>query len=209
MLSGPGSVSSLPYGETEVRILRLVLFTIGFLIATCICSAQVAGHLNSSDAPVSIKRIDSPEPKMSFDFSQRPITINTKSPSLRRELTRPTPPKKQFLLMSALVYAAAAYDMRQTTLEKQRWNRSVSSRLQTCPQCISDGRLVWFSDSDPLARPIVNLPTPAYVAAGIALATGVNCLSLKMGRSHRFHKVWFVPQLISIGGNSWGGSTYR
>jgi hypothetical protein len=28
--------------------------------------------------------------------------------------------------------------------------------------------------SDPLARPLVKLPTPAYYASGFALATGLN-----------------------------------
>jgi hypothetical protein len=118
-------------------------------------------------------------------------------------------PKKPFLVLSGLTYAALGYDMAQTESEKQRWNRSVNRGLQTCPNCVSEGIFKWYSDGNPLARPVVNLPEPAYFATGIAIATGVNWLAWRMGRSRRFHKAWFVPQLISIGANTWGGSTYR
>jgi hypothetical protein len=59
-------------------------------------------------------------------------------------------------------------------------------------------------EQDPLAKPFARMPAPAYYAGGFALATGVNLLSYKMTRSRRWHRYSFLPQLISIGGNTFG-----
>lgn len=91
--------------------------------------------------------------------------------------------KKQFVVLSAVVYIAGLADMHQTM------------RVRNEP---------WWFERDPLARPIVRLPAPAYYATGLALATGVNWLSWKMGHSQRWHKMAFLPQVVSIVGNSYG-----
>lgn len=91
--------------------------------------------------------------------------------------------KKQFVVLSAAVYTASLADMHQTM------------RVRNEP---------WWFERDPLARPIVRLPAPAYYATGLALATGVNWLSWKMGHSRRWHKLAFMPQLFSVAGNSYG-----
>lgn len=97
-------------------------------------------------------------------------------------------PKKQFVLLGAGVYAAAAADMHQT-LHVRHYS--------------------WWWETDPLARPFVHLPAPAYYASGFALATGVNWLSWKMGRSRRWHKLAPLPQLFAIGGNTYGFKSNR
>lgn len=91
--------------------------------------------------------------------------------------------KRQFVALSAAVYAASLADMHETMRVR---NES------------------WWYERDPLARPIVRLPAPAYYATGLALATGVNWLSWKMGHSRRWRKLAFLPQLFSIAGNSYG-----
>lgn len=91
--------------------------------------------------------------------------------------------KRQFVILSAAVYTASIADMHQTmSVRNEPW---------------------WF-ERDPLARPIVRLPAPAYYATGLALATGVNWLCWKMGHSQRWHKMASLPQLFSVAGNSYG-----
>lgn len=87
------------------------------------------------------------------------------------------------MTLSTAVYAASLADMHETMRVR---NES------------------WWYERDPLARPIVRLPAPAYYTTGLALATGVNWVSWKMGHSRRWHKLAFVPQVISIAGNSYG-----
>jgi hypothetical protein len=64
-----------------------------------------------------------------------------------------------------------------------------------------------FHEADPFVRPLLNLPKPLYYASGTLLATSVNWLGLKMERSPRWHKIWWLPQAISIAGNL-GGFAY-
>ncbi len=96
--------------------------------------------------------------------------------------------KANFIILSAGVYAAGLADMHRT-LEKRK--------------------LPWWYETDPLARPFVQLPTPAYYATGLAMATGINWLSWKMGHSRRWRKLSFLPQVLTIGGNLYGFQSNR
>jgi len=91
--------------------------------------------------------------------------------------------KSQFIVLSAAVYAASVADMHQT---------------------LHNRKYFWWYEADPLARPFVRLPAPAYYAAGLTLATGINWVSWQMGHSRRWHKLAPVPQLLSIVGNTYG-----
>jgi hypothetical protein len=60
----------------------------------------------------------------------------------------------------------------------------------------------WWYETDSLAKPFVRLPAPVYDAAGLALATGADWLSWKMGRSRHWRKLAPISQVLSIGGTN-------
>lgn len=91
---------------------------------------------------------------------------------------------KLFVAIGVGTYAAAGLDMRETMVLK----RTVAH----------------FQENDPLARPLTRLPAPAYYAVGAVLVTGVNWMSLRMARSARWHRIWWLPQALAIGGNIFG-----
>jgi len=85
---------------------------------------------------------------------------------------------KSFFVLSAGVYTAAGLDMQ-----------------------LSESMLPHFDEKDPLARPFLRLPAPAYYASAALFATGINFLGWKMARSERWHKIWWLPQVTSMAGN--------
>jgi hypothetical protein len=98
---------------------------------------------------------------------------------------------RSFVALSAGVYAGTILDMYSTEKTKQWYSFSDP------PTKLS----AHFSDSDPLARPFVNLSAPAYYASGLVFATGLNLVAWKLKHSSRFHKVWWVPQTITVSVN--------
>ena len=88
---------------------------------------------------------------------------------------------RSFFVLSAGVYAAAGLDMQR-----------------------SEAMLPDFDERDPIARPFLRLPTPAYYASAALFATGMNFLGWKMARSARWHKIWWVPQVGDDGGKHGG-----
>jgi len=60
------------------------------------------------------------------------------------------------------------------------------------------------NELDPIVKPFTHLPTPLFLAGGVTFETGVNWLAWKMGRSRRWHRIWWLPQLCAIGGNAYG-----
>jgi hypothetical protein len=83
-----------------------------------------------------------------------------------------------YLILSAGVYSAAWLDMTETQ--------------SSMPN---------FTEADPLARPFLLLPKPLYYASGTMLGTAVNWLGWKMQRSERWHRIWWLPQAVSIAVN--------
>jgi hypothetical protein len=107
---------------------------------------------------------------------------------------------KLWIVSSLAAYTAAALDMHAT--------EEVVQRVQRIHKMYPGFLLDYSFESDPLARPLLHLPAPAYYACGAALATGVNWAALRMSRSKRFRRVWWIPQAVSVAGNMHGYSTY-
>jgi hypothetical protein len=101
-------------------------------------------------------------------------------PPLPREVRRAVKPplQKSFWVLTAGVYTAAGLDMQR-----------------------SESMLPNFDERDPIVRPFLRLPAPAYYASAALFATGVNYLGWKMARSERWHKIWWVPQIASMAGS--------
>jgi len=165
-------------------MIRRNIFGVAFLIL--FFSASTVRAQASFDEPTFRPTVSAPEVKKS-DFK-----IELAAPTRIREHNEAKPvrvgrfPKKQFLILSAAVYGASFVDMHQTMKER---------------------KYDWWYESDPLAKPFVRLPAPAYYATGFALATGLNWVSWKMGHSRRWHKLAVIPQLVAIGANTYGYKT--
>jgi hypothetical protein len=157
-------------------------FFIGFLFAT---DGKAQAH---SDNPLFRPTVFAPEVKKSdlkIELAAQPrIREHYDAKPVRAAHFR----RKQFLILSAAVYGASFADMHQTLKER---------------------KYDWWYESDPLAKPFVRLPAPAYYATGLAMATGVNWLSWKMGHSRKWHKLAAIPQLLAIGGNAYGYKSNR
>jgi len=100
--------------------------------------------------------------------------------------------EKAWLTLSALGYAATIADTRATMHD-----RSGSCAIPPCR----------FVEHDPIERPIVHLPQPAYYSIRIGETTFANFLGWKMKHSTRWYRhIWWAPQGIAIFGGTWGAA---
>ena len=60
-----------------------------------------------------------------------------------------------------------------------------------------------YIERNPIARPFVKHPFLHYTS-GLAAVTGANWVSWKLKHSSRWRKLWWLPQVVSIGLNTWG-----
>jgi hypothetical protein len=141
-----------------------------------------------SDEPIFRPTVFAPEVKKSNLNTEIAAPIKVKADNDIKLPSVPRFHKKQFLILSAAVYGASLADMHQTLRER---------------------KYSWWYETDPLARPFVGLPTPAYYATGLALAAGLNWISWKMGHSRKWRKLAAIPQLLAIGGNTYGYESNR
>jgi hypothetical protein len=141
--------------------------------------------------PAAMAQVNIPDPVLKIPTLPLPTnrlhsapTSMASSPIANSLRPAPKPPphfsRARFALLSASVYVAAFADMHQTLQERN---------------------LYGWREADPLARPLIRLPAPAYYASGLVMATGLNWLSWKMAHSRRWHKLAPIPQLLAVGGN--------
>jgi hypothetical protein len=156
------------------------LATLAAMFAARAAMAQDTSPDSRPDIPVLLLESKNP------NSSPRPPEPNPLQP--KPKSTTINFSKTRLILFSAAVYAASIADMHQTLDVRKNY---------------------WWHETDPLAKPLVRLPAPAYYATGLAMATGVNWLSWKMARSHRWHKLAPLPQIFSITGNPYGFHSNR
>jgi hypothetical protein len=161
------------------RILVVMIFEVIFASAPVMAQA---------DPPDSNPTLSGPLLGIARRGSHTPTERPAKANPLAQKPNPQHFSKAGFVFLSTVVYGAAIIDM-QRTLEVKR--------------------LPWWHETDPLAKPLVRLPAPAYYATGLALATSVNWFSWRMAHSRRWRKLSVIPQLIAISGNLYGYSTNR
>ena len=122
--------------------------------------------------PVSLTKMTAADSRIPIGVARAPLPHS----ELRRAV-KPALPKSYWVL-SAGVYTAAGLDMQR-----------------------SESMLPNFDERDPIVRPFLRLPAPAYYASAALFATGINFLGWKIARSERWHKVWWVPQVATMAGN--------
>jgi hypothetical protein len=128
------------------------------------------------------------ETKLSDSKPASPVRIAKAKPFAPKPKSPVRFSKTRFVLLSAAVYGAALTDMHQTL------------EVRKSP---------WWYETDPLAKPFVRLPAPAYYASGLAMATSLNWLSWTMAHSRRWHRLAPIPQSLSISGNLHGFHSNR
>ena len=122
--------------------------------------------------PVSLTKTTAADSRIPSGVALQPLPHS----ELRRAV-KPAAPKSYWVL-TAGVYTAAGLDMQR-----------------------SESMLPNFDEKDPIVRPLLRLPAPAYCASAALFATGINFLEWKMARSERWHKIWWVPQVATMAGN--------
>lgn len=167
---------------TFVVFAALSLSTLGCPPAKAQSAAPLPAPSMPSPSPSDIEnspvRIAS-APENSSLPSAPPIHITSRTDSLVKGVVRR--PFRSWLALSIAGQAAVLADVK-TTLDLRR-----SSPLT-------------FHESDPLARPFVNMPKPAYVGSAVALTAGLSLVSWKLSTSENgwLRRHWWLPQAAQI-----------
>jgi hypothetical protein len=164
----------------SMKTLSIFRFCTVLVLIFLVGATASAAHAQTEGIPIAILNAEIRAYKASFGISSTQDRDREWHP--RAAFIRPR--INSFTILAAGVYTANAMDMVKTQ--------------SSMPN---------FTERDPLARPLLLLPRPLYYASGVLMATGVNYFALRLRESPRFHKVWWLPQFISIGANL-GGFVY-
>jgi hypothetical protein len=161
---------------------------LGIFFLGSITTASTSFAQSDPSAPIPILSLTIPAAPPTEATPKLSLPAPKPAPLTRAPVSVAHPSKARFIILSAAVYGASLADMHQTLAVRNFY---------------------WWYETDPLARPFVHLPTSAYYATGLAMATGVNWLSWKMAHSRRWNKLAPIPQLLTIGGNLYGYRSNR
>lgn len=156
----------------------------------CVLGLSISGQIGQAQELKAPTNIDTVTETKLIKVAEPPLVTSERPISPTPRPTGKTPSPKLFLLTSVGVYSAALLDMRNTR--------------NAMNLCSSQPSQYVCHENNPLARPFVGLPAPAYYATGLALATGINWLSWKMARSEKFRRTWFLPQIAAMTANGLG-----
>ncbi|HUL35414.1 MAG TPA: hypothetical protein VL128_16125 [Candidatus Eisenbacteria bacterium] len=173
-----------------------------FVLLVFLCSARSVNGQSASSSQNVLS--ENPAPKASARDMNESAGESAKAAAINNPAARShrfTMTTNLWIASSLAVYTAAALDMNATEETVRRVN-ALHKRVPWFPENYS-------FESNPLARPLLKLPAPAYYACGIALATGINYVGLRMSHSKRFRRVWWLPQALSVAGNTHGYLSYQ
>jgi hypothetical protein len=94
-------------------------------------------------------------------------------------------PSKAWRALAAFNFTATMMDVGATINDKNNWGE-------------------YFYERNPMAQPIVHLPNAAFATVFAVDSVGVSMIGLKLQRSERFHRIWWLPQLLDAGSHLWG-----
>jgi hypothetical protein len=151
--------------------------------------AILCPHAQAQIAPLSIeigdlasKRPAVPALAHSDMAAAGRIHVATNGPAPERAVRRPS---RGWLALGVAGQAAALADVK-TTLD------------------FKHAHPLTFYESDPLARPFVNLSRPAYFASVVGLTAGVSAIGWELQRSEHplLRRFWWAPQVAQIALNA-------
>jgi hypothetical protein len=169
--------AAIPFGTHHALTpgMKTSRFVFGFcLLSTAILITGMfrAARAQTEGVPVVLVQHAIHDPQIwSLPDAEALPRLEPRKPLIRARIS-------PYVILSAGVYTAVWLDMTETQASMPN-----------------------FKEADPLARPFLLLPKPLYYASGTMLGTGVNWLGLKMQRSERWHKIWWLPQAVSIAAN--------
>jgi hypothetical protein len=72
-------------------------------------------------------------------------------------------------------------------------------------QTATIGHRNWrINEQDSLVKPFTQVPAPVFVVGGVTFETGVNWLAWQVSRSRRWHRIWWLTQVVAVGANAYG-----
>jgi hypothetical protein len=188
------------------------VFLCGFVCASCslIAVAQEAATIVKSDADRGSEQLIASSAAITPDLSKTVLAQNG-TPSMEASLKLALPTAEPMLAMQPLVQQSPKREAIQPSVKEIRlWRGLVIAEHSAAlfdawstRRSISSGN---GYERNPLIKPFANSPA-IYPVLQVA-PLGVDFLSHRLMRSNNafLRRVWWVPQVASVGGSLWVGA---